>query len=166
MGMTLRESIDAVALGLIPGDQLREIATTGLIEGYDCQSLAALAGESAAYYDPVECQRLWKAALGELGLEIPEPTDSARSLVRTYAGLVTAGELTPRQGAAKIVDVHRAAQRSGRDLQFVGDSIGAARIIGLFYDHDDCGFLDEAAHEQIDADIRDECRVLASGPAV
>jgi hypothetical protein len=165
MGMTLRESIDAVALGLIPGDQLPEIATTGLIEGYDCKSLAALAGESTAYYDPVECQRLWNAALLELGLEIPDQIGAARSLVRTYARLVTAGELTSRDGAAKIVVVHLAAYRSDRDLQFVGDSIGAARIIGLFYEHDDCGFLDEEAHEQIDADIRHECRALASGPA-
>jgi hypothetical protein len=166
MGLTFREAINAVALGLISGDQLPDVATTGLVEGYHCQSLAVLAGESTAHYDPVECHRLWGAALEELGLTMPDRLDAARSLVRTYARLISVGELTPRLGAARITDVHLRTQRSGCDMEFVGDCIGAAWIIGLFYAHDDCGFLDKAAHEQIDVEIRDHCRAIASEPAV
>jgi hypothetical protein len=128
MDLTFREAINAVALGLISGHQLPDVATTGLA--------------------------------------IADRIDAARSLVRTYARLVSVGELTPRLGAARIIDVHLRTQRSGCDAEFAGDCIGAARIIGLFNAHDDCGFLDETAHDQIDVEIRDHCRAIASEPAV
>ena len=61
MGMTFRERVAAASLGLIPPDQLSEVATCGLVEGYGSRSLAALAGQSA--YDAWEVDRLWSAAL-------------------------------------------------------------------------------------------------------
>ena len=166
MGMTFPERVAAVSLGLIPGDQRSEVATSGLVEGYDSRSLAALAGQSANAYDAWQSDRLWVAALDELGLGIPDRLDAAKSLVRAYARLVTVGEISPRTGAANIVEVHRAVEHPGCDEGFVGACIDAARIVGLHFSHDDCGFLDHVEHERIDLEIVEECRRLADGPAV
>src|SRR4026209_297240 len=100
MGMTFREHLAAVTLGLVPGDQLAEIATRGLIEGYESSSLAALAGQSSSRYDSWEWRRLWDTALDDLGLPAPAPLEAAKVLVRACARMVVAGELTPRDGAA------------------------------------------------------------------
>lgn len=164
MGMTFRERVAAASLGLIPRDQLPEVATCGLVEGYDSRSLTALAGQST--YDAWEVDRLWSAALDELGLRIPDRLEAAKSLVRTYARLVTVGEVSPRTGAARIVDVHMAVQQPGCDGDFVGSCIDSAQIVGLYYSHDDCGFLDRREHERIDLKIVEECRRLTSEPAV
>ena len=166
MGMTFREHLAAVTLGLVPGDQLAEIATGGLTEGYDSSSLAALAGQSSSRYDSWEWRRLWDTALDDLGLPPPAPLEAARLLVRACARMVIAGELTPRDGAAMLVRVHQSIYEAASDSKYVGDSIGAGAIIGLFYEHDDCGFLDEASHRQIDREILDEFQRIFSGPTV
>jgi hypothetical protein len=44
MGITFREAVAEVELGLISGDQLPDIATSGLLEGYESSALATLAG--------------------------------------------------------------------------------------------------------------------------
>jgi len=165
MGMTFREAIAAVEVGLIRGDQLPDIATTGLLEGYESRWLAALAGESSRRYDSVECHRLWKAALDELGIQPPDHINGGRALVLAYARLVVDGELSPRLGAEMIVEVHAAVQSTDCDSRYVGDCLGASKIIGLFYEHDDCGFLDEATHGEIDSVVLDECRRLVGSPA-
>ncbi|MEO8325122.1 MAG: hypothetical protein ABI618_04680 [Nitrospirota bacterium] len=166
MGMTFLEQIAAVALGMIPGDQLPEVATVGIIEGYDCSSLAALAGQSSIVYDSWEFRGLWRRSLQEMGLSIPAPLEAAKTLVRMYARLVAVGELTPRVGGAKIVQVHQEVHQWTEDEVYVGDSIGASCIIGLYYQHDDCGFLDEVTHQKIDCEILEKCRNIISNPAV
>jgi hypothetical protein len=55
-----------VELGLVSEDQLPEIATSGLLEGYESNALANLAGQFGEPYDPVEIERLWTEALQEL----------------------------------------------------------------------------------------------------
>ena len=166
MGMAFREQLAAVTLGLIPGDQLAEIATGGLTEGYDSSSLAALAGQSSCRYDSWECRRLWDSALDGLGLPAPAPLEAAQLLVRACARMVIAGELTPRGGAAVLMRVQQSIYEAASDSKYVGDSIGAAAIIGLFHQLDDCGFLDEASHRLIDREIFDEFQRILSGPAV
>jgi hypothetical protein len=105
---------------------------------------------------------LWDAAVHELGLSPPTPLDAAKSLVRAYARMVVAGELTPRNGAAMVVNVVHSVHEQATSSKYVGDSIGAERVIGLFYQHDDCGFLDEATHQQKDSEILDEFQRLVS----
>ena len=162
MGMTFREQVAAVTLGLVPGDQLPEIATVGLIEGHESPSLAVLAGQSSSPYDPWEYRRLWETALDELGLSPPAPLDAAKVLVRAYARMVIVDELTARKGAAMIVHVVRSVHEAAPASKYVGDSIGAEAVIGLFYQHDDCGFLDEATHKQIDHEILNEFQRIVS----
>ena len=110
MGITFREAVAEVELGLIAGDQLPDIATAGLLEGYESSALATLAGQFGELLDPVEVEELWTTALEELNIPLEGSTAAARILVRAYARLVAEGELPPQLGASKIAGVHRIAQ--------------------------------------------------------
>jgi hypothetical protein len=161
MAITFREAVAEVELGLVSGDQLPDIATAGLLEGYQSAALATLAGQFGEPYDPIDVERLWSRAMEELQLPVADRTAAARTLVRAYARMVSQGELPPRLGASKILGVHAVAGHAGCDRAHVGDCIDAARIIGLFYAHDDCGYRSSSGHADIDQAIACECRRLA-----
>ena len=166
MGLTFRESVAEVELGLIGGDQLPDIATSGLLEGYQSTALSALAAQFGEPFDPVEVERLWTMALQELDIPLEGQTSAARVLVRAYARLVAEGELPPQLGASKIDGVHRIAQYPGCDARSPGDCIDAAGIIGLFFTHHGRGYLNQTDHSPIDTQIIVECRRLAQMPVV
>lgn len=164
MPLTFREAVAEVELGLVPGDQLPDVATSGLLEGYESSALASLAGQFGEPYDPIESEQLWSTAMQELDIPCDGPVAAGRILVRAYARLVAGGELPPQLGASKIAGVHRIASRQGCDVQAVGDCIDAAIVIGLFCAHDDRGYFNQAERERIDAAIVQECRRLAESP--
>jgi hypothetical protein len=164
MAITFREAVAEVELGLVAGDQLPDIATAGLLEGYQSPSLEALAGQFGEPFDPVEVERLWTRALQELDIMLEGVTAAARVLVRAYARQVADGELPPQLGASKIAGVHRIAQHPGCDARAAGDCIDAAGVIGLFFTHDGRGYLNQAEYNPIDFQIVEECRRLAQLP--
>jgi hypothetical protein len=164
MAITFREAVAEVELGLVAGDLLPDIATAGLLEGYQSASLEALAGQFGEPFDPVEVERLWTRALQELDIMLEGVTAAARVLVRAYARQVADGELPPQLGASKIAGVHRIAQHPGCDAGAAGDCIDAAEVIGLFFTHDGRGYLNQAEHTPIDGQIVEECRRLAQLP--
>jgi hypothetical protein len=165
MGITFREAVAEVELGLVSGDQLPEIAMAGLLEGYDSPSLAALAGRFGEPFDEIEVERLWALVIQELSLPIDCRQHSARILVRGYARLVVEGELPPQLGASKIAGVHSFACEASCHGAQVGDCIGAATIIKLFYCDDGRGYCHQAGHVPIESAILAECRRLAGLPA-
>ena len=165
MGITFREAVAEVELGLVSGDQLPDIATAGLLEGYQSPALIALAGQFGEPFDPVEVERLWSVALQELHIPVEAGAASARTLVRAYARLVVEGELPPQLGASKIAGLHRIVEHSGCDRRAPGDCIDAANVIRLFYAHDGRGYFKQAAQDPIDTQIVEECRRLAEQPA-
>src|SRR3954467_4801898 len=124
MGITFREAVAEVELGLVSADQLSDIATAGLLEGYESPSLAALAGRFGEPHDPIEVERLWTAAVAEWNLASDSRTAAAKLLVRAYARLVADGELPPQLGASKIAGVHRVTAHAGCDGRRSGDCIG------------------------------------------
>ena len=150
MGMTFSEHVAAIALGLLPGDELPDVATAALVDGYESPSLAALAGQSSTRYDPVECRRLWDMALGELRL-VPTVIDAGKTMVLLYARLVTTGELEPHEGASRVIGT---------------DSIGAGIIIDLLYEYERNDYWgDESTDRRIDADVLRECERIVSEAA-
>src|SRR5262245_35339605 len=154
MGITFREAIAEVELGLVSEDQLPEIATSGLLEGYDSAALANLAGQFGEPCDPVENERLWSEAMEELDLPAHGRRDAGRLLVRAYARLVAQGELPPQLGASKIAGVHRIASHPGCcDARHVGDCLGVAGVIELFCTQDGRGYLNPAEHTRVDHEI-------------
>jgi len=161
MGITFREAVAEVELGLVSADQLSDIATAGLLEGYESPSLAALAGRFGEPYDPIEVERLWTAALAELNLTSDSRTTAAKLLVRAYARLVADGELPPQLGASKIAGLHRVTAHAGCDGPRSGDCIGAGSVLALFYAHDGRGYLNPTEFQRINDAIRDECQRLA-----
>jgi hypothetical protein len=166
MAITFSEAAAEVELGLVSGDQLPEVATAGLLEGYQSAALSALAGQFGERCDPVETDRLWSAALDEIALPWQGRAAAARVLVRAYARLVADGELPPQLGASKIAGVHRIAKHAGCDRGAPGDCIDAAAILGLFYTHNGCGYLNPTEYARLDSAIVAECRRLAESPAV
>ena len=162
MAITFREAVAEVELGLVSGDHLTDIATAGLLEGYDSPALATLAGQFGEPYDPVEAERLWTAALDELHIPFEGTTAAAKLLVRAYARLVADGELPPQLGASKIAGLHRIVAHPGCDSQRLGDCIGAGWVLALFFAQDGRGYPNAAERDRLNAAILDECRRLAS----
>ena len=161
MGLTFREAVAEVELGLVSADQLADIATAGLLEGYHSSALSVLAGQFGEPYDAVDAERLWSTALQELNIGFEGRTETARTVVRAYARLVVEGELPPQLGASKIAGIHRLARFPGCDARDAGDCLGAAGVIALFYAFDGRGYPSRAEHTQTDAAIVEACRSLA-----
>src|SRR5687768_5259494 len=80
MGITFREAVAEVELGLVDADQLSDIATAGLLEGYESTALATLAGQFGEPFDPVDVERLWMMALSELDIPLHGRTAAAKIL--------------------------------------------------------------------------------------
>jgi hypothetical protein len=165
MGITFREAVAEVELGLVSSEQLPDIATAGLLEGYESAALGALAGHFGEPFDPIEVERLWSRALQELRIPGDDRREAARVLVRAYARLVVLGELPPQLGASKIAGVHRVAQRPGCDRCVPGDCLDAAQLLRLFFVHDGHGYPNSTEQERINAEIVDECRRLIQAEA-
>lgn len=165
MGITFREAIAEVELGLVAGDQLSDIATAGLLEGYESPALVALAGQFGEPYDPVEVERLWTEALAELHIPTEERNAAARLLVRGYARQVALGELPPQLGASKIAGLHRITGHGGDD-RCSGQCIGAEGILALFYAHDGRGYLNPREFDLIEKAIMNECLRLAGAQVI
>jgi hypothetical protein len=164
MGITFREAVAEVELGLVDADQLSDIATAGLLEGYESPALATLAGQFGEPFDSVEVERLWMTALSELDMPFEGRTAAARLLVRAYARLVVCGELPPQLGASKIAGLHRLTAHANCDAGGAGECIGAAGILALFYAHDGRGYLNPTEFDRINRAIVDECHRLAGQP--
>jgi len=161
MGITFREAVAEVELGLVAGDQLSDIATAGLLEGYESPALVTLAGQFGEPYDPVEAERLWTMVLGELNILNEGRIAAAKLLVRAYARQVAEGEVPPQLGASKIAGLHRLTCQGGCDGRRSADGIGAAGILALFYAHDGRGYLNPCESARIDNAIMHECHRLA-----
>lgn len=164
MGITFREAVAEVELGLVSSDELPDVATAGLLEGYESAALAEIAAQFGEPCDPVEMERLWSAALQELDIPVEGRVAAGRIVVRAYARLVADGEVPPQLGASKIAGVHGIAARPGCDARAVGDCLDAAGVIALFNAHDGRGWLNPAACASMDSAILDECRRLAAHP--
>ena len=165
MSMTFVEAAAEVELGLVSADQLSDIATAGLLEGYDSPALAALAAQFGEPADPVDAERLWQSALDELKIDFQGRLRAAQLLVRAYARQVATGELPPQLGASKIAGLHRITARPGCDRVAAGDCIGAAGILRLFYAHDGRGYLNPREFASLEQAIAAECQRLAGEAA-
>ncbi len=162
MAITFREAVAEVVLGLVSPDHLTDIATAGLLEGYESPALATLAGQLGEPYDPVEAERLWNEALDELHIPFEGTTAAAKLLVRAYARQVADSELPPQLGASKIAGLHRIVAHPGCDRQTLGDCIGAGRVLALFFADSGHGYVIAAERDRLNTAIVEECQRLAS----
>lgn len=165
MSITFREAVAEVELGLVSSDQLPDVATAGLLEGYDSAALAAVASRFGEPCDPIELEQLWSVALQELEMATDDPLAAARVVVRAYARLVAEGEVPPQLGASKIAGVHRIAARPGCDAEQPGDCLGAAAVIALFNADDVRRYPNQAERARMERALVEACRQLAAPTA-
>jgi hypothetical protein len=83
-----------------PTEELPEIAVQALVRGIDSPALRHLAG--LPRNDVREARDLFIAAMAELGVRMPHPTDGAREQVRFWAAEMLAGTLTPYEASRLI----------------------------------------------------------------
>lgn len=158
--MTFEQYLVQWALGRLRTDQLPAVALQALEEGREAPSFAALAGAPS---NASSCELLdaWRLGLLELGVEVPSRAAAGRALRDDLASQVASGALHPREGAEAIValalDLHDVLPNE----RYAGDGLGVAKLVGLFDDHDDVPDHDAAAHQEIDDEIRAECRRIA-----
>jgi hypothetical protein len=107
-----------VAAGSLISEDLPEIATDALVRGLDSPALRVLAGQSRD--DVRDSADLFRVALGELGIDLPDP-DSAQWLLarRTAAGIV-AGRISPARGATELWLAYPKVRDNGDLRIFVG----------------------------------------------
>ena len=160
--VTFDQYLAAFALGRLRSSDLPEAATQALAESYDSIELATLAGSTIRSSSPSELEEMWRRGLRDVNKTAPSRADAGRTLRDYYATLVATGAIEPRSGAAQIV---RLATELDADLpsrEFAGDGLGVAKLLSLYYNHDDVVLGDNRAHERIDEAIVEECRRLAA----
>jgi hypothetical protein len=160
--VTFDQWLARVALGEARTSDLPAIALQALNEGYDSAPLAALAGSSVGEQSPSELQQSLDRALRQLNKRLPTRANAGRILKRYYAKQVAEGALAPRTGVAEIVRLATELSDALPPREYAGDGLGVARLLGLYYSHDDVPWNDDRAHADIDARLVDECRRLAT----
>src|SRR5208283_1985193 len=87
-------------LGLIPSDDLADIATQALTQGIESKSLLELSGLTGN--EPQEARKLFAQALNELGCKDIEKADALKLYAKTISSLILALGITPLEGAKRI----------------------------------------------------------------
>jgi hypothetical protein len=107
-----------MALGELASEDLSEIATDALVRGLDSPALRILAGQPRG--DVRESADLFRAALHELGIDLPDPDHALWQLVRRTASGIVAGRIKPADGAYEIWGAYHHVRDSGDLRIFVG----------------------------------------------
>ena len=89
-----------VTLGLIPSENLTDVAVLALEDGCDSPSLRILAGLTVAEAD--EARELFEHVLVELNSELPSKRDAVMRLARETAKGILSGTVAPCEGAKQI----------------------------------------------------------------
>ena len=87
-------------LGLIPGDDLIDIAADALAQGVKSKSLVELAGLSQN--ETQEAQRLFQRALDEIGQAGMVKADALKHYAKIVSASILASEVAPMEGAKRI----------------------------------------------------------------
>jgi hypothetical protein len=102
--MNLKDAAKFWTFYPLPSEQLPEIAFDALAEGYDSPSLRALAGVTNPIMSEVE--PLFRKALEELGIPIPDYSDSGKSVALYYAKAILSGDVSPYEGARTLWNLY------------------------------------------------------------
>jgi hypothetical protein len=138
-----------IAVGGLASDELSEIATEALIRGLDSPALRVLAGQ--ARWDVRDSSDLFRVALDELGIELPDADRAQWRLARRTADDIVTGRMGAARGANELWLAHQKVRDSGDLRIFVG-------LASTLDDHPD-------DVERIEADIIAAARELLDRPA-
>jgi hypothetical protein len=146
--MNLKDSAARHVLGLIPSDELPELAQQAITDGLDSPSLQLLA--ATGKNDLEEVRDLFRKALSELKINMPSTADAGLILACEIAQEVVGGRIPPYQGAKRIWDEIYTRLPELKQLK---------PFVGLASEYeDDVPHRDAYSH-----DIVEECKRLISG---
>lgn len=89
-----------LAAGNLASEDLPDIATAALVRGLDSPALRVLAGQSRN--DVRDSMDLFRTALAELGMDLPDADSAHWCLARRTAAAIVAGLIEPGQGATDL----------------------------------------------------------------
>ncbi len=138
-----------MAAGSLASDDLPEIATEALVRGLDSPALRVLAGQSPD--DVRDSADLFRVALDELGIDLPDPDSARWRLVRRTAAEIVARRLSPARGATELWRAYPKVRDNGDLRIFVG-------LASMLDDHPDDA-------ERIEAEIVLAAQELLARPA-
>lgn len=98
-------------LGLIPTNELPDIAAKALSAGIESKSLLVLAGLNGSETD--EARKLFGQALNELGCRSMEKAEALGRYAKIVSTLILASEVAPLEGAKRIWQATRKAELNG-----------------------------------------------------
>lgn len=107
-----------MAAGDLRSEDLPEIATEALLRGLDSPALRLLAGQSRA--DVRDSADLFRTALDELGIDLPDADTANWNLARRTASKIVEGRTEPGRGANALWMVYDRVLDSGDLRIFVG----------------------------------------------
>jgi len=90
-------------LGMLPAEELVDVAMQAMEDGYDSPSLRILAGLTVGDFQ--EATTMFDRVLSELNVTIPNKRDAVSLLVQMVAHEIVAGSVAPYEGAKKIWDL-------------------------------------------------------------
>jgi len=160
--MNFKEHLANYALGNHGYSYLIQVAIAGLLDGYESEHLAMLAGEDEKSFNAHELNSYFEKALKELNIEIPTCEQSAKTVIAYWITQIIQVEVSPRHGVEHIIyDVHRSGNFYFKDSKCVGDFLHIGQLIGLYYTYDDLqeGYIDfkyRKASEKEAIEILDE----------
>jgi hypothetical protein len=143
----------------ITPESLPKVALESLLNGAVSESLAALAGAVSAD-TPSELRSLFEQAIRELNVDVPSRLVAATLLKREYARRVVDGLISPRSGAAEIVNLYRIIESELPKGGYVGEAFGISEIVGAYYSYDDVDSYGGTSVAESDNWIRTACRVI------
>lgn len=138
-----------MAAGSLASEDLPEIATEALTRGVDSPALRVLAGQSRD--DVRDSADLFRVALDELGIDVPDLDSAQWRLARRIAGDIVAGRISPACGASELCLAYGKVRDSGDLRIFLG-------LASMLDDHPDDA-------EQIEADMVVAAQELLARPA-
>jgi hypothetical protein len=138
-----------MAVRSLASEDLPEIATEALVRGLDSPALRVLAGQSRD--DVRDSAELFRVALDEIGIDLPDADSAQWHLARRAAGDIVAGRIGPAHGATELWLAYRKVRDNGDLRVFVG-------LASMLDDHPEDA-------EQIEADMVAAARELMARPA-
>jgi len=153
-------------LGNVSDEQLIDVATDALVEGWDSSALRMLAAESKTDYSYERIKSLLNRSLEELNVTLPQKEDAIWTVLCFYIKSIAESSISARDGMSLIIDnVYYQCDLQNRVVKYVGDSHDIQALIGNYYSHNDLderpdevsfdGKYGKAAHDALDEHIVD-----------
>lgn len=135
--MNFKEHLANYALGIYGYSYLIQVAIAGLLDGYESEHLAILAGEDEKNFNAHEVNSYFEKALKELNIELPSLEQSLKTVVAYWITQIIKGDIPPLDALSHIIALYRSSEFEIVDSKYAGDALHVENLYGLYYAFDD-----------------------------